>query len=242
MDTTILTDPWIWVWNNALSDEFCDHLIDKFEKEASKGGPESLVQTGKTIGQDLGEEVNIKQSDDLPISNYNEWKEEDSVLHQTLTHMLHQYQEYSKNTIILPHTPIGFVETPPVSVDLVNHVGTLKDGVTDTGFQMQRTKPHHGYGWHTDFWASNKNGIRILTFIFYLNTVREGWTQFYNGDQVQPQKGRVMLFPSTATYYHQGYPPLDTKYIITGWLHKQIENGAGVVDQPIQTQQGFIIN
>ena len=242
MDTTILTDPWIWVWNNALSDEFCDHLIDKFEKEASKGGPESLVQAGKTIGDDLGEEINIKQSDDFPISNYTEWREEDSVLHQTLTQMLHQYQEYSKNAILLPHTPIGFVETPTASVDLVNHVGSLKDGVTDTGFQMQRTKPHHGYGWHTDFWASNKNGIRILTFIFYLNTVREGWTQFYNGDQVQPQKGRVMLFPSTATYYHQGYPPLDTKYIITGWLHKQIENGAGVVDQPIQTQQGFIIN
>ena len=249
MDTSILTDPWIWVWNNALPDDFCDHLIDKFEKEAANE-KESLVQKGITIGDSMKLETDlpskfevpdIKQSDDLAISDAKEWKDEDQFLHKTLTQMLVQYQEYSASNIVLPHTPIGFVDTPSAIVDLVNHVGSLKGGVTDTGFQMQRTKPHHGYGWHHDFWASDENGIRILTFIFYLNTVREGWTQFYHGDQVQPQKGRVMLFPSTATYYHQGYPPLDTKYIITGWLHKQIENNLGCVDQPIKTHQGFLI-
>ena len=246
MDTTILTDPWIWVWNNALSDDFCDHLIDKFEKEAASGGENSLVRKGRTIGDTYGSEDltghRIKQSDDFAISDSEEWRDEDNFLHKTLTQMLNAYQEYTSNTIILPHTPIGFVETSPQRVDLVKHVGSYKADVTDTGFQMQRTQPHHGYGWHTDFWATNENGIRILTFIFYLNTVREGWTQFYNGNQVQPHKGRVMLFPATATYYHQGYPPLDTKYIITGWLHKELDNDYGVVkNQPVRTEQGFTI-
>ena len=36
MDTTILTDPWIWVRDNVVPDDYCDHLIDKFEKEAAK--------------------------------------------------------------------------------------------------------------------------------------------------------------------------------------------------------------
>ena len=241
-DTTILTDPWIWVWNNALSDDFCDHLIDKFEKEANE--KESIVHAGRTIGDDIDSDAplsNIKQSDDLGLSDAKGWEEEDHFLHKTLTQMLVRFQEYSASTILLPHTPIGFVDTASQKVDLVSHVGSAEGGVTDTGFQMQRTKPHHGYGWHHDFWASDKNGIRILTFIFYLNTVREGWTQFYHGDQVQPQKGRVMLFPSTATYYHQGYPPLDRKYIITGWLHKQIENNLGRVNQSVKTEQGFII-
>ena len=241
MDTTILTDPWIWVWNNALSDDFCDHLIEKFEEEDKKGN----CGKGRTIADDIDDGTpltNIKQSTDFAISDSKEWEEEDHFLHKTLTSMIHQYQDYVTNAIPLIHTPIGFVDTPPQRVNLIGHVGCNKNGVTDTGFQMQRTQPHHGYGWHHDFWASNVNGIRILTFIFYLNTVREGWTQFYHGDQIQPQKGRVMLFPSSATYYHQGYPPLDTKYIITGWLHKQISDDIGVTPgQAIRTEQGFII-
>ena len=240
-DSTILTDPWIWVWNNALSDDFCDHLIDKFEKEDALGH----TSPGKTISDlERGDSNPLtsspKQSLDLQISDAKGWEEEDHHLHSTLTQMLAQYQEYSQQAIPLPHTPIGFVDTPPAHVNMIRHVGNDGD-VTDTGFQMQKTKPHHGYGWHTDFWASNRNGIRILTFIFYINTVREGWTQFYNGDQVQPRKGRVMLFPSTATYYHQGYPPLDTKYIVTGWLHKHIEDDYGSLNQPVRTEQGFIV-
>ena len=238
MDTTILTDPWIWVWNNALSDDFCDHLIDKFEKEDAK--EKSQIRAGKTIGGD-SPISQIKQSDDFSMSDANDWKEEDQFLHKTLSQMIAKYQEHTKNTIVLPYTPIGFVETPHRGVNLVGDVGNCEGGVIDTGFQMQRTKPHHGYGWHTDFWVTNENGIRVLTFIFYLNNVREGWTQFYHGDQVQPQKGRVMLFPASATYYHQGYPPLDTKYIITGWLHKEIDNSAGVTNQFVHTEQGFTI-
>ena len=231
MDTTILTDPWIWVKDKVLPDDYCDHLINKFEKEAAKGntvegvtGATSLVRKGKTMGDNIESlpSDNIKQSDDLLMVGQKDWDEENSFLSKTLQKVLFQYLEHAETAIPLPHKPIGFVDTPPQKVNLIQHQGALSGTVTDTGFQIQRTKPHHGYGWHTDFWVENLLGIRIITFIFYLNTVREGWTQFWNGDQVQPQKGRVMLFPSTATYYHQGYPPLDTKYIITGWLHKAI--------------------
>ena len=97
MDTTILTDPWIWVWNNALSDDFCDHLIDKFEKEAASGGENSLVRKGRTIGDTYGSEDltghRIKQSDDFAISDSEEWRDEDNFLHKTLTQMLNAYQE-----------------------------------------------------------------------------------------------------------------------------------------------------
>ena len=84
----------------------------------------------------------------------------------------------------------------------------------DIGYQVQKTNPGEGYTWHHDYETG-----RILTFILYLNTVEEGWTQFYNGDQIAPQAGRCVIFPATWTYYHQGSPPLQTKYIMTGWVY-----------------------
>ena len=230
MDTTILTDPWLWICDNAVPDDYCDHLIDKFEKEAAKSnthkGVTGTVEAGKTIGDHIdGKSASdsVKQSDDFHMLGNKDWTEENSFLSKVLQKALVQYLEDSETAIPLPHTPIGFVDTPPNKVNLILHQGNSFSGsVADTGFQIQRTQPHHGYGWHTDFHVEKKLGIRIITFIFYLNTVREGWTQFWNGDQIQPQKGRILLFPSTSTYYHQGYPPLDTKYIITGWLHKTL--------------------
>ena len=231
MDTTIRTDPWIWIQDNVLPDDYCDYLVDTFEKEAAKSNTHegetgaSLVRKGTTMADDIND--NIKQSDDLaiPLEGDNRWTKDNNFLSKTLQPKILEYLEYTHNAIPLPHKPIGFVETRPQAVNLVQHQGGISFGygtVTDTGFQIQRTKPHHGYGWHTDFWVDKQIGIRIITFIFYLNTVREGWTQFWNGDQIQPQKGRLLLFPSNSTYYHQGYPPLDTKYIITGWLHKAL--------------------
>ena len=73
---------------------------------------------------------------------------------------------------------------------------------------------------------NGEDGPRYLTFIWYLNTVDEGWTQFFNGNQVAPRQGRLLIFPSTWTYIHQGYPPKQTKYIITGWIQQnKIQNG-----------------
>ena len=228
MDTTIRTDPWIWVSDNTLPDDYCDQLVDKFEKEAAVGnisqGITGAVEAGKTIGDHIVgvPNDNIKQSDDLMLEGDNKWTEDNNVLSKILQPKILEYLEYTHKAIPLHHKPIGFVETRPQAVNLVQQQGAVSGTITDTGFQIQRTQPHHGYGWHTDFHVDKELGIRIITFIFYLNTVREGWTQFWNGDQIQPQKGRLLLFPSTATYYHQGYPPLDTKYIITGWLHKAI--------------------
>ena len=86
-------------------------------------------------------------------------------------------------------------------------------------YQIQKTEPGKGYIWHHDFVTSSIDNIqhtRHLTFVFYLNTVDEGWTQFYNGDQIAPETGTVVIF-LTWTYVHQGFPPLQTKYIMTGW-------------------------
>ena len=67
--------------------------------------------------------------------------------------------------------------------------------VFDSGYQIQRTSVGKGYSWHDDFDLKGMNGEdgpRYLTFIWYLNTVDEGWTQFHNGNQVAPKQGRLL--------------------------------------------------
>ena len=96
------------------------------------------------------------------------------------------------------------------------------NNVTDTGYQIQKTNSGKGYIWHNDYEHDSQKS-RMLTYIIYLNDVEEGWTQFYNGDQISPRAGRVVIFPATWTYVHQGYPPLQNKFLITGWIHSNLE-------------------
>ncbi len=84
---------------------------------------------------------------------------------------------------------------------------------------MQKTKPGEYYKWHHDS-LSNKNKERLLSFIWYLNDVHVGGhTEFIDGTKIKPETGKLLIFPSTWTYVHQGAPPIsNTKYIITGWI------------------------
>lgn len=62
---------------------------------------------------------------------------------------------------------------------------------------------------------------RYFTFIWYLNDIHEdGYTEFIDGTKIQPETGKMIIFPSTWTYTHRGYPPKsEVKYICTGWIH-----------------------
>ena len=83
------------------------------------------------------------------------------------------------------------------------------------GFQIQRTKPDEGYAWHNDSCSQ-----RLLTWIWYLNDVEEGYTEFYDGFKVKPETGKLMIFPATWQYPHRGVPPkTGLKYICTGWVY-----------------------
>ena len=142
----------------------------------------------------------------------------DNYFHEIVTWAIEEYtQHLAVKVPLLDRRKNEVIEINPVTS---NGGGA----VTDQGYQMQKTLPGDGYTWHSDFEVNQNNGIRHLTFIFYLNTVDEGWTQFYNGDQVAPERGRVVIFPATWNYVHQGYPPKQNKYIVTGWVFESIQN------------------
>ena len=198
--TTINNDPYIYVEKNVLTKHRCNSLIKKFEQDSRKS-------QGWVAG---GLDLDTKKSTDLLISTCSDWKEHDSFIHPKLTQAIQNYYEHL-NKKLAKACPNHIHGMPPAAIK-------------DTGYQIQRTSPGDGYIWHNDFTVGMHDGeqcTRQLTFIFYLNTVDEGWTQFYNGDQIAPETGTVVIFPATWTYVHQGYPPLQTKYIMTGWVWTQ---------------------
>ena len=195
MDSTILTDPFIWVYDNVIPNNKCREIINRFEAD-------NRHHQGMTAG---GVQKNVKNSLDLFVTDLNDWKDIDDLFKDLIQHLIIQYSTHLKNSSNL----ISFTENKQIPI-----APALTSNVRDVGYQIQKTNPDDGYVWHSDYEIG-----RILTFILYLNTVEEGWTQFYNGDQVSPQAGRCIMFPATWTYYHQGYPPKQTKYIMTGWVY-----------------------
>ena len=201
--TSILTDPYIYVEKNVLTPYRCKTIINKFNKDKRKY--QGYIASGVNL--------NIKNSKDLNITNLGkEWASHDKHFHNKLTPLLTRYYEHLNKTF-----DFQYLTNP-------NEKFTYKPSINiiDTGYQIQETEPGKGYVWHSDFAIDKIEKIqstRLLTFIFYLNSVDEGWTQFYNGDQVAPETGSACIFPATWTYVHQGYPPKQSKYIVTGWIY-----------------------
>ena len=190
----------IFVKDDTLSSEFCEHVIQKFEDEGQSepGG----------IGRFNTFNPTVKQSYDLFISPDNGWGDEDSVFFESLTAC---YEEYHKKCIAPVPGILGF------------------ETLWDKGYRIQRTIPGGFYHWHHDFGVGGRSngdlGERLITFIWYLNDVDEGgYTEFMDGTKVQPKQGRICFFPCTWNYAHRGVPPVSgNKYICTGWLHSKVE-------------------
>ena len=179
------------IYDDNLTSYFCKHVIKKFEKDdRSRPGH---------VGR--GYDVETKDSQDLFITDLDDWKKEDNVFFSKLNPLLEDY--YDRH----------FTKWDP----------TLKDDHRwDTGYQIQRTTPSQlGYVWHYDSFVKN-NSQRIITYLWYLNDIPEedeGSTEFYDGTKIQPKEGRLILFPASWCWWHKGNPPKrNNKYICTGWV------------------------
>ena len=181
----------IWVKDNALTSDFCKHCIEKFEQDETKR--DGCVAAG--IRKD------VKDTKDVMITSSGNWPEEDEIFHNSLTACLHEYEEHIVSI------------APTFEVNQHEYY--------DTGYQIQRYEPDSGYRWHHDDNVVQNEEQRSMTFIWYLNTVKEdGYTEFVDGTRVRAKEGRIVFFPSGWTFLHRGYPPKNQrKYICTGWLH-----------------------
>ncbi len=188
----------IWVKNGSLSSDFCEDVINKFDDDVDNH-EDGKVGTGDVV-------KNIKQTKDAYISRLDNWKDEDSVFFESLRRNTQEYMDFC------------------ASIDPCLRISKDYD-FKDTGYQVQRYEPGGFYEWHNDWTMDSEFGSRVYTYIWYLNTLtpeEEGYTQFIDGTKMQPECGKLVIFPALWTYLHRAFPPKVRKYICTGWIYAKL--------------------
>lgn len=185
------------IFENAFSSEFCDGVIEQFERAVSMGfgmDRQQFEGAASVVKDDHAITVPMLLDTKFPAYLLDSFNEE-----FTRTFWGEIYPHYSKKYSAL--------ETMP------RH--------TIYSHKVQRTKVGGGYHvWHSE----HSRGIdrdRIMTYILYLNDVEEGGeTEFlYTHKRYKPKQGTLILSPAGYTHTHRGNPPLsNTKYIVTGWV------------------------
>ena len=170
------------------------------------------VTQGQTA---VGIRSDVKTSIDLHLSICSNWNDIDQKLFDSLSPFVKKYNEV---------------------FEYISHCGL--HGISDSGYQIQKTVDNGFYSWHHDYTSTIKDNQKIIppninqeaasryaTYIYYLNDVSDdqgGTTQFRFGDdiiEVKPEKGKLLFFPANQLYNHCGSTlHYGEKYIVTGWL------------------------
>lgn len=148
---------------------------------------------GSTAG---GFNTDMKNSLDLMISNLTEWEDIVRILDDKLKRNMTIYQEFLYSKL-----PNGY-------------------NILDTWHSSYQIQKSGYYRWHHDS-KIEYGRERVLTFIWYLNTIENGGETGFIFKNVKPETGKFVFFPSTWDYVHCGFDAKD-KYIITGWMWKPI--------------------
>jgi len=216
----------IGLYENILPVEFCDSLIKKFEDSPLKN--QGLTGNGVDLDK--------KNSLDITISNYHEWRDEqEKILHYSFDCLKKYFSKYhfqlmgalspnvidpkTQRPVVLNHD--NFDQLGDLYVkDLINcmyRTGTIniqKYPINEGGY------PH----WHSEIYPQNETCEtlhRSLLYMFYLNDIEEGGeTEFYYQKlKIKPQKGTLVIAPAGFTHTHRGLIPLSNdKYILTSWI------------------------
>jgi len=192
----------IWVKEQSLSQDFCNQVIEKFEKDPYR-------EAGKVNQNQPRIDKSVKLTIDTGVSNNTAWAKEDKILYNALSLALTEYSNYLEE--IAKKTSEDSYKLHPASGYKIR----------DTGYKVQKYEPNGYYHWHHD-WSMDKGWSRVFTYIWYLNTVEKengGWTEFINGTKIQPQVGNILFFPATWTYVHRGYTTKVPKYLVNGWIY-----------------------
>ena len=180
---------------NALSSEFCNSVIELFEKSNLKH-PGSF-----RYNEEVVQNHDIKKSTDL---SFDPSFLKDPIWGSHLEYLVKIIEENVLKYIF--RFEKGFQNIDKFRLD--------------TLFNLQKYEPGEAfYGWHCER-AGLQASPRLLAWMVYLNTVNDGGgTQFYYQDYIEkPTQGKVLIWPVDWMHLHRGIPsPTETKYIFTGW-------------------------
>jgi hypothetical protein len=198
------TNNLIYENKNALSSELCENIISLYNKNTDNHCD------GRTLG---GVNKHIKDTTDMNIPN--DFTNEQNMVWVKI--------EETLQTVLQENLKIYIENLSSPKMDNYKILGTSQLHIDH--FMIQKYNKLIGkYIYHDDFCDDTiKKRYRVLTYLWYLNTVEEGGhTEFFGNYLIKPEQGKLLLFPSSWTFPHCGKVPLShDKYIITGWLYTE---------------------
>jgi len=220
------TADFIEVVDGALDPKVCAELIAAFEAS------DRLVR-GKTSG---GVNTRLKDSWDLHVSSYPEWKNAENLLNgvmlQGLVAYLRKYTHLALAPTALYRQPAAGGEPRMLGVDDLRTMpeAELRQLIVRLfrpgSINIQRYYADQGgypY-WHSEISPkieSDDNLHRVLLWTIYLNDdFDEGETEFlFQQRKVKPKTGSLLFAPAGFTHTHRGNMPRGgNKYIATSWV------------------------
>ena len=216
----------IEVYDNALSVESCQALIERFERSGQ-------AQRGATGG---GVDVALKDSWDIQLDASPGWTDARQQLNDAaargLRHYLRRYAHVALAPLQLKMKDAASGELRPLDAAAVGAFSNdLLDGLIAKVFRpggINLQKYIAGQGgypyWHSEQYPKRDNGEalhRAVLWTIYLNDGFEGGeTEFlYQQRKIAPRTGSLLIAPTGFTHTHRGNRPEGgDKYIATSWI------------------------
>lgn len=183
----------IEIYDNAVTDSYCNKVINYFEK---------LDQEGHILSRQEHEGVPkiAKDTSNYFSDSIMAFERTSNIFHEFCTSLQSCYYQYNNKYGI---------------------VSSLGKHAISESIKIQKTNPSEGYHvWHCES-ANILSGRRLMLAVLYLNTVNDGGeTEFlYQSIRIKPKKRTLILCPGGFTHTHRGNPPLtESKYIVTTWI------------------------
>ena len=219
-------DDFIGVYDDALTAAQCDALVARFNAS-------DKVVRGRTGN---GVDVAKKDSYDITINGNPEWEDANQMLLGSMMRHLVQYVDRYRMMLMgslsptLAHPQTG---APTVlSMENFDDIGRhyieelvrvlYRPGTVNLQKYVKGSGGYHH--WHSEIYPQNascESLHRVLLWMFYLNDVEEGGeTEFmYQGRNIAPKKGRLVIAPAGFTHTHKGnVAKSGDKYIATSWI------------------------
>ena len=198
---------------DVFTHEFCSKVIEKFEQSPNK-----------TIGETShGRRLETKQTLDL-----NMCKDYTNEFYIKIYEQIDKYLEHVKK---------------------IDHNDELRRIIKSSIISIPRiSKTTKGgyYDWHSDFDPFEKSVNRVLAIIVYLNNVDEddgGSTEFNSGKKIQPEIGKILIFPADWFHLHRGnMVKKNVKYIVATFLGINVSISTEKPKTNIHEQFPFIIS
>jgi hypothetical protein len=190
---------------NLLSKEFCNDIIEQFEKSNLKGP--GHIHTLKDGDFSSSVESALKVSTDISI--YPGFIEEAAEKGEP---EWGEFVNYTNSKLKIAVD--DYIEKFPMLDDCQRFV--LE------GYNIQRYLPGEGFfNWHCENPGYTNTGDRILAWMIYLNDLEAGGTHFKSQNHTEKaEAGKFVIWPAFWTHFHKGQiSETETKYIITGWYH-----------------------